>query len=474
MNVVIIIVDSLQKYHVGAYGNRWIKTPNLDGLARQSCVFTNAYSESLPTLQARAAIHTGRRVYPFVENVSRKGDRSMVPGWGPIPEAWTTLAEILHEHGYITGLITDTYHEFKPGKNFHRGFDQFTFVRGQEDDAFTSGHALGERSIADFIVKTGYDTGSTSRSLEKITVDRLKVHTDYFRNTAHRKSEEDYFAAQVFRQAAQWLYQNREAERFFLVVDSFDPHEPWDPPKYYRRLYDPRDDLKEDIILSTYSSASLLDERQLRRIKANYAGEVTMVDRWLGFFLSTLDYMDLSGDTLLLLLSDHGHHLGEKNLVGKFSYPLLPEVADLVCFLRFPGNANSGTHVNDFVYNIDFAPTILSYLGIESPSEMEGIDLLSVIEGKVSERRRHVSVGWRGDVMVRTEKYWYAGRLDRSDELLFDLQTDPQFEHNLGREKREICQEMNERALRDAGGKIPEYVMKFPKYEVLGGLPWDS
>jgi arylsulfatase A-like enzyme len=144
-----------------------------------------------------------------------------------------------------------------------------------------------------------------------------------------------------------------------------------------------------------------------------------------------------------------------------------------VCFLRFPGGANRGTPVNDFVYNIDFAPTILSFLGIEPHPEMEGIDLLPAIEGKATEKRRHVSVGWRGDIMVRTERFWYAGRLDRSEELLFDLQTDPEFRNNIAQDRRDKCGEMNEQALRDAGGKIPEYVMNFPKYEVLGGLPWE-
>src|SRR5215210_5467889 len=60
-NVVVIIVDSLRKDHVGAYGNPWIKTPNLNRLAKESLRFTNAYPESLPTICARRAIHTGLR-----------------------------------------------------------------------------------------------------------------------------------------------------------------------------------------------------------------------------------------------------------------------------------------------------------------------------------------------------------------------------------------------------------------------------
>src|ERR687894_1496343 len=64
-NVVVVIIDTLRKDHLGAYGNPWIKTPNLDALAKESLRFTQAYPESLPTICARRAIHTGMRTWPF-------------------------------------------------------------------------------------------------------------------------------------------------------------------------------------------------------------------------------------------------------------------------------------------------------------------------------------------------------------------------------------------------------------------------
>lgn len=472
MNVVLIIVDSLQRNYVGAYGNRWIRTPNLDRLAAESCIFTNAYPESLPTLQVRAAIHSGKRVYPFREDVARKGDRSSAPGWGPIPEDWVTVSEILQEKGCRTALIADTYHQFKPGKNFHRGFDQFTFIRGQEDDAYISGCPPGMRNIANYHFMSGYDPGLREMDVKLIEKERLRVHIDYFRNTAERESEEDYFAPKVFKAAARWLHQNQDAEKFFLVVDSFDPHEPWDPPTYYRKIYDPDDDMDKDIVLSTYSSSSLLTERQLKRLRANYAGEITMVDRWLGYFLDALGYTNFSQDTLVILISDHGHHVGEKNLVGKFPYPILPEVADLVLFIRDPKRRYEGRKVDEFVLDIDIAPTILSFLDLEPPKEMEGVDLTGAIEKNEATGRDHITVGWQNNVMVKTEKFWYAGRLDRSEEMLFSIEDDPNFKKNLAERKKDICQKMHELALQDAAGPIPEYIMNWPKYRVYGGVKW--
>jgi arylsulfatase A-like enzyme len=71
MNVILIILDSLRADHVGCYGNTWIQTPTLDGLALKSAVFTRAFPESLPTIPMRRAIHTGRRPFPFATGLRR-------------------------------------------------------------------------------------------------------------------------------------------------------------------------------------------------------------------------------------------------------------------------------------------------------------------------------------------------------------------------------------------------------------------
>ena len=65
MNIILVIFDSMRQDHIGAYGNDWINTPNLDAFAKESVVFTRCYADSLPTLPVRRALHTGKRVYPF-------------------------------------------------------------------------------------------------------------------------------------------------------------------------------------------------------------------------------------------------------------------------------------------------------------------------------------------------------------------------------------------------------------------------
>ena len=110
VNVIVVVLDSLRRDHVGAYGNGWIKTPNLDALARQSLLFTRPYPESIPTIPARRAIHTGVRTWPFRDWHPVSDDGFKPYGWAPIPKDQVVLAETLSAEGVNTNIVTDTLH----------------------------------------------------------------------------------------------------------------------------------------------------------------------------------------------------------------------------------------------------------------------------------------------------------------------------------------------------------------------------
>ena len=80
MDVIVVMLDSLRKDHVGCYGNDWIHTPNIDKLAKESVVFTRAFPEALPTIPVRRAMHTGMRAFPNTGYVPKKGDNVKIPG----------------------------------------------------------------------------------------------------------------------------------------------------------------------------------------------------------------------------------------------------------------------------------------------------------------------------------------------------------------------------------------------------------
>ena len=186
MDIILIIFDSLRQDHVGAYGNPWIKTPHLDAFAREAAAFTRCYAESMPTLPARRTLHTGRRTFPYHGHRAMKGDVDGVPGWGPIPEDQDTISETLGRQGYRSALVSDCYHLFKPTKNFHRGFDSFHWIRGQEADKYRSGPPISDREIENHL--------NPSAQKSKGLAEFLKM---YKRNTRDQNSEQDYFPARV-------------------------------------------------------------------------------------------------------------------------------------------------------------------------------------------------------------------------------------------------------------------------------------
>jgi arylsulfatase A-like enzyme len=310
-NVVLVISDSLRKDHVGAYGNDWIETPNMDALAADSLRFNRAYPESIPSIPARRSMHTGLRTWPFRDWDSPYEDDVNLYGWQPIPEGQTTLAETLRDAGMETAFVTDTLHQFRPFYNFHKGFNAFHFVRGQERDLFRPASFAPSGKLEEILL--GGPSGDHA----------TEIMRQYLANTAGREREEDWFAPQVFTKAMEFLEGLKAGGApFFLVVDAYDPHEPWDPPEKYTSLYDEGYDGKEPAIASSGDSG-WLSERQLERMKALYAGEVTMVDRWLGNFLDKMSELELMQNTLLIFASDHGHAFGEHGVAGKVSSAIM-------------------------------------------------------------------------------------------------------------------------------------------------------
>jgi arylsulfatase A-like enzyme len=449
VNIVLVIIDTLRRDHVGAYGSERIQTPHLDAFAKESVRMTRAYPESLATLCVRRAMHTGLRTFPYRGHRDYKGDFSGAPGWGPIPEEQQTIAEALGGQGYACGLITDTYHMFKPSKNFHRGFHEWILIRGQEADRYRSGPPVPAQRLARHMTVPPSEDPAVAKYVEA-----------YLRNNADRVSEPDYFPARVFGEASRWILGNRSAEKFFLVVDSFDPHEPWDPPVHYRRLYDPDDDVV-DLIHSVYGPwEEKISARELRRVQANYAGELTMVDRWFGHFFETLRLAGRLADTVVAVMSDHGHNLGydpqDKGLLSKQGHPMTHAVADLVMMVRHPSGEGAGSRCDALVYNHDLVATLLSLAGARTERALDGVNFWPAVQGREHPKREGVTIGWGPLITVITDEWWYNASIWGESPLLYRVPDDPKLEHNLANDRPSICNHLRDLAITDAGGEIPE------------------
>ena len=205
-NVVLVVADTLRTAYVGAYGNDWIHTPNLDRFAAQGVRFTNAHPECLPTIPTRRTLHSGRRAFPFRDYRPVPWDNVYLQGWQPMSPDEGTVTEALVSQEYHTGFFGDVPHYFVPGMNFIRGFNQWQYVRGQAEDRY------GATAHADPALLSRY-WGSEQR---------IRAHLV---NVQPEQPEETWPAARTFRAAIQFLQQNRNNQPFYLYVDSFTPHE---------------------------------------------------------------------------------------------------------------------------------------------------------------------------------------------------------------------------------------------------------
>jgi arylsulfatase A-like enzyme len=458
MNIILVIFDSLRKDCAGAYGSPpWgkVHTPHFDAFAEQSLVMSRAYPESLPTLPTRRAIYTGRRVYPFHgADFKLKGDFVGAPGWGPIPEEQDTLAELLSEAGYRTGLIADVYHMFKPSKNFWRGFQQWTFLRGQEYDRARSGPHLSQKEIDYWLPKELLGKGQA----------RLDFVQQCIMNLHDRRREQDYFAPRVLKEAATWLEQNLDADRIFLTVESFDPHEPWLAPAHYRKMY--LEDETEEQVVSLYGSTEELEDRLLRRTRANYSAAATLCDRWFGYFMESLRVLGLLDSSLIIFTSDHGHSLGDRNYMGKRGYPSSPEVCDVPLMIRFPGAENAGLKSSMLVQHHDLSAVILEAAGVSPPEKLDGYSFLREAVAGGKGRRSHVTVGWGSAVTVIDEAWWLNCKVDGTGVLLHDLRSEEPFSRNVADENPETVNELFGEARSDAQGGYPEWLLELARNKI--------
>ncbi len=339
MNVIQILCDTFRRDHLGCYGNPWIRTPNLDHFAAESVVFEKAHTGSLPTLPQRNDLFTGR--YAF-----RKYS------WQALPAEEIPIAAVLSASGVKTQMIHDTPHLVADGHDYARGFMGTEWIRGQEDESWRT-----------FPMRVEHPE----------PLAKYQDVTQYLRNVHLRQSEADYFPAQPSRAVGEWLEENVDDGPFFLHVDFFDPHEPWDPPEEYAHSYD-HDPNSAFITQPLRGLADIFTPGEIKNARALYAGEVSLVDKYIGRLLETIDALGLRDSTAVIFTADHGFYIGEHGIMGKFVTPRPPrritveqshfyeEVAAIPYIIRLPGARPRRSSA--LVQPVDLAATVLELTGV--------------------------------------------------------------------------------------------------------------
>jgi arylsulfatase A-like enzyme len=298
--------------------------------------------------------------------------------------------------------------------------------------------------------------------------------------------EEDYIAPITFREANHWLeYYHDKVNPFFLLIDTWDPHEPWDPPRWYTELY--KSDYDGRVIIPPYSKIeeSGFPKEDVEIAHACYCGEITMVDEWVGHLLRKLENMQLMDDTIIIFTSDHGFYFGEHGVFGKaikkeykdylslgytkgewIRCPLYEEVVRIPLIVYHPDEKPK--RIDALTSSIDLMPTILDLLKIEKPSTIQGKSTIQAVQGDdfggrdfvvsshplftpgattriVDEFKREVKE-WLPHTITTSE--WsliYSVKGQESE--LYNLKKDPRQEKNVIGEYQDIARQLHQNFL---------------------------
>ena len=408
LNLIVIIADTWRADHLGCYGSKRIKTPYLDKFAKDSVLFANASAEGLPTIPCRRVYHTGKSVLPESK-------------WQPLSETDVTLAQVLGKRGFTTGFIVDTYHHFKPDYNFHRGFDSWHWVRGQETDRWKSGpeeQFNPKEHMPAHLWNERYD-----RNMRQ-----------YLMNTQDRKSEKDYFCAGSCIEAMDWLQQNINNSPFMLWIDMFDPHEPWDAPPRFQKMY--RDKYPYERYLFGYGVRNKdIRPDDLPVIRDLYAAEVTFSDYCIGQLLKRIEDMGLMDDTVIAFSTDHGTHLGEEGCVQKTPALLNGCVTQIPLIIKHPDSKFAGKRIEGLVSAVDFMPTFLALLGIDDYKNMDGQNMWKLVTDQAPSIHDNVYTVFQNFGAIHNLDWHYfqhiRGKNSGKGPCLYDLKNDPKQAKNI-------------------------------------------
>jgi arylsulfatase A-like enzyme len=375
MKTIFILMDSLNRHYLGLYGPSWVRTPNLERLARRGTVFENHFCGSMPCMPSRREMMTGR--LNFLE-----------APWGPIEPFDDCLpVELRQKRGTYSHLITDHYHYWRPmGECYHELFDSWEFLRGQEHDPW---HALlGDPGAP-------VHRGRYSRAF---WVNRRWMNTE---------RDEDYPTPQCFIRAMEFLRDNHSADNWHLHLEVFDPHEPFVCPKRYLEMYNDTWDGRYEFQWPEYAPVQEGPEA-VEHVRKCYAATLTMADAWLGRLLDALDELDAWRDTVVVLASDHGHMLGEHGYWAKnymFDYHELIHIPMIVCT---PDAAGAGRRVRGLTATMDLMPTFMDLHGAELPPHVRGKSFLHLLE-KDGPHHDAVLYGYHGkDIGMTDGRHTYC------------------------------------------------------------------
>ena len=384
MKTIFILMDTVNRRMLDIYNNdpkNTAITPNIKRLAERGVVFDNHWTGSAPCMPARRDLLTGR--LNFLEK----------PWGGMEPFDFSLPTVLANEKNIHSTMFSDHSHYIiAGGENYVKGFTSWNIFRGQEcDPVYTR---PGKAGIRPDTPPKGYK-GTWSEAERE--------------NREHFKHEYDYPSVKTLSGAATWLEENHDTDNFLLWAEAFDPHEPYDCPKFYLDMYEKAGEYKgEDFYHPNYGE-NIFDEKETEHLKNRCKATLTMADRYLGEMLDIMDKYDMWKDTMVIFTTDHGYHLGEHGFMGKNFMPSYNEVFHIPLIICHP-YIKSG-RCDALTQNIDILPTVLEYFGISEsviPYKLHGKSLMPVIRKETCSVHDVVLYGYFGhEVNINDGNYVY-------------------------------------------------------------------
>ncbi len=427
MNVILIIADTVRYGYFGCNGNPWVRTPYLDALATEAAVMDRFFCGSFPTGPMRKDVHSGRYTFTY-------------QSWqDEAPEGEVLLARWLSNHGVRTAYIGDTDNS----PQYRQGFS----------DEIVVSHEPSRLDEVPEVVPLPAD-GRKLRYPESYA-QRIA------RDAAGWDGEADRRAPRTMLAAHRWLEDRASDDSpFFLWVDTFDPHEPWDPPRYYVDLYDPAYE-GDELVEPAYEEAAYASAAEIAHMRCLYAAKLTMVDRWIGHLLEGLRLMGRMEDTAIIFTSDHGFYHGEHGYIGKVKlnrknrivgrWPLYETIAHAPLMVRVPG-LPGGTRHDALCQPPDITATILDLLDVPAHDRLQGRSLMPVLHGETSAVRPWAissatyvtDQDVRAPTSFRDQRWLYVYGGDEAPSQLYDTWSDPAEELSLLAEREDQAVAMHQ------------------------------
>jgi arylsulfatase A-like enzyme len=415
-NVLLVIFDDLN-VHVGAYGYP-VTTPNLDRLARVGRRFEHAYAQVAQCSPSRTSLLSGWQ--PERANVWNNTLAPRRPGMVPIQEHFNA-------HGYYTAQIGKIW------ETSHSG--DFRWDLSQYDPLPPGATSTETRADA-------RDDDDSERKAKKQGKLGWWAPTD--------GGDADQPDGRRARLAAQLILEKRDRP-FFIAVGFAKPHLRWLAPRPYFDMYDPAQvsfpapptlqDLagvpaialrhrieRPGLTLPGHEPSMLPEEKLRREATAAYHATVTFVDAQFGVLLDALDRGRLWDDTIVVVLGDHGYHLGEHGGLWRKD-TLFEEGLRIPFMIAAPHVAQPGVAAAAPVELLDLYPTLVDLAGLPRPAGLDGKSLAPLLADPAASVREG-ALSWRPvggttlAVSLRKGGWRYTQWPDGSEEL-FDLERDP-------------------------------------------------